>query len=166
MGTFVCWDLFAARNGYAVYKYIGPIYFLIWVMATGLVRRKANRTWVSFDLGAKTCRLGDSTGPGGIRGPEEGDLLANLEEIQAVQYLEVTEPMCCDRKCHELNLVLRDNHRVFVIGAKLPEPLLDDARRLATFLDKPLIIASTQSGTGRTTFVPGRPRRAPRSPSG
>ena len=161
--AFICWDQFVDWNGYGVFKLIGPLYFAIMLIVMGLVRRKANRTWVSFDLSSKTCRLWTLTG--GIRDSEEGDLLANLEDIQAVQFLQVKEWMFFDRKCHELNLVLQDADRVFVVGAKLPDQLLDDARRLAAFLGKPLLEASTQSGSGRNTFVASRPRRVPRSPS-
>ncbi|MBU1411416.1 hypothetical protein KKC22_07840 [Myxococcota bacterium] len=150
---------------YVIFQLFGLLYVAAFFIGHGVVRMKANRTVVSFDLGSKTCRLRYRRGHEENNELEEGELLARLDEVRAVQYLNVLDSLCWDRRCYELNLVMKDDSRVFVVGARLPEPLREDAVRLAGLLGRPLLEASTQSPSGEYTWPLGysRPVRRRRS---
>lgn len=142
--------------------------FLLWsaiLIITGLVRFKVDRTQVSFDLRSKLCRLGYRRGPDHVGEMEEEKPLARLDEVRAVQFLNVLDSLFWDTRCYELNLVMEDDSRVYVVGARRPEPLHEDAIRLAAFLGKPLLEASTQSPSEEYTWPLGcaRPVRRRRS---
>ncbi|MBU1067944.1 hypothetical protein KJ975_00100 [Myxococcota bacterium] len=156
--AYIGWILYSAGFPPGLfYRSLPGLFLLGLIISRGVIRRRANRTRVSFDLGTKTCRLLTPKGQGTHAETEKGDLLARLEDIQVVQLLHVVDSPCC-QKCFELNLVLNDAPRVFVVGARLPEPLRGDAVRLAGFLGRPLVKVSTQAGPVRFDFLPRRPR--------
>ncbi|PKN45672.1 MAG: hypothetical protein CVU59_08365 [Deltaproteobacteria bacterium HGW-Deltaproteobacteria-17] len=139
------------------YRSLPGLFLLGLIIGRGVIRFRANRTVVAFDLDSKTCRLGYRRGAGLIEESGQQGLLAGIGDIRVVQLLHVVDSPCC-RKCYELNLVLDDDSRVFVVGAWLAEPLHRDAVRLAGFLGRPLVKVPTQAGPVRFDFLPRRPR--------
>jgi hypothetical protein len=164
-GIFIGFFVQARVSSHSILQLLNLLLIAAILITNGWIRFRINRAVVSFDLSSKTCRLAYRRVHGEPFELEGGELLARLDEVRAVQFLNVLDSLCWDRRCYELNLVMKDDSRVFVVGARLPGQLHEDAVRLAGLLGRPLLESSTQSPSKEYTWPLGysRPVRRRRS---